>query len=392
MTAAPRLAPLFLSCFLFALPSCKNGDDDDTGTPDTGATDLGEKDAEPDAAQDAGTDTGTPDSGEPMDVGENDAVVGDAGNTTTITAGALNPGVGVTVDGTDILIGVDTYDTVTTKLAGASSSAIADSRSYEYAFTNTTLTIWFANTDLDANPVNMVQGADLVLWIAVSEGFPGTTPDGVGLDSTRADVEGAYGAAPHTVDLTNPIGTLAQYYTTGALFAYESNDDVRTVTICRAYAVEPDGELDPMGASVTFNGGDIQGSIDIGNLGTRRNDVESLLGPADAEGTVSIDGNSLDTLSYGFIGLEVFFLEGGTRTLFFTVHPPYYGTTSTGLGLGATRVDMEAYLTGLGYAGMASSNAALTCYDSGNPPMVGVTYTTPGDLVSSITFALPACP
>jgi hypothetical protein len=105
-----------------------------------------------------------------------------------------------------------------------------------------------------------------------------------------------------------------------------------------------------------------------------------------------LDGQSLDTLSYGFLGLEIFSVADGARTLFFVVHPPFYGTTSTGIGMGSTQADMETYLTGLGYDGMVSSNPQFVCYDRGSPPMIGVTYTEADDRVSSITLALPQCP
>ncbi len=387
-----RCTPLALASFALLLTGCPDNKDDvgpdDTGSVDSGGDAGGGLDAKPDAAvDDVGvTDTGemTPDTGNGMDAG--DAGMNMPGMT-------LFPGVGVQVGANRIDIGTDTFDSVNTKLAGAARmrNTTDSARSYEYTVGADKITIWYANTNLDDDgqaPMD-VDGTDQVLWIAVQDGFAGTTPDGVGLDSNRGDVEGAYGAPPHTVDVVNPAGTISQYYTTGLVVAYEPNGDVRTITISRAYPTEPDGEIDPPGRRVTFGGTELMAAL-IG--GTSMNNITNLLGQPDAQGTVNVGGQDLETLSYGFIGIEAFLGTVSHNLLTLNLHPPFYGTTSGGLGMGSARADLETYLGGLGFDnGTASSNPQFICYDNGSV-MVGVTYTMADNRVSSITLALPACP
>ena len=386
-----------LCCSALLFTGCPDDDDGDVGM-DIGPKDATDTGVGMDALPDTGQDTGTPDTGEEMDGGGMDA--NDTGM--QMPGVTMLPGVGVEIQSSRVDIGVDTFDTVNAKFPAIPRVRMPlDSvRSYEYTFPNYTVTIWYANTNLDDDgmaPMD-VDGTDVVLWIAVEDGFPGTTPDGLSLDSNRADVEGVYGAAPHMVDIANPMGTLAQYYAEGILVAYEPNDDVRTITISKAYGVEPNGEIDVPGRRIVFGGDEIMGSlVDIPpELGTERNTVTNLLGPPDTEGTIMLGGQMVDALSYGFLGIEVFFAEGGQRTVFLVIHPPYYGMTADGLGMGTTRADMEMYLVDdLGYTATPSTNPQFICYDdpgTGPAADLGVTYTMTDNLVSSISLALPSCP
>lgn len=389
-------APLLLS---LALTACDGGTDDspDAGDTDTGTTTMKDASENPDAmVEDTGSDPdgGDSDAGSNPDGGDDDAGMMMPGVT-------LRPGVGATIEQVDIEIGTDSFASVNTKLAAATRMRITGdtSRSYQYTFAGgASATIWFANSnlDLDDQPPNDVDDDDRVLWIAVEDGFPGTTPDGVGVDSTEADVVSAYGAAPHTVAVANPQGSVAQYYTRGLLVAYEPNGDVRTITICREYQKEPDGDIDVHGARILLGADELKGFVALGDLGTDVSDVRMLLGEPDAacpndQACVSLGGQDFKTISYGFIGIEVFYLQSATA--FFTLHAPYYGMTTgaQAVGVGSSKTDMETYLTGEGYTVMASSNAQLVCYTHATDPDLGVTYNQ-NDVASSITIPLLQCP
>lgn len=383
---------LLLSAVLFA---CDGGTDQ---TTDAGQTDTGT-----DTTKDASQDTGVDDSGADPDAGDADGgqeTDGGPDGGMTMPGVSLRPGSGVTIEQVAIEIGTDSFASVNTKLAAATRTRITGdtSRSYTYSFNSgASATIWFANSnlDLDDQPPNDVDDDDRVLWIAVEDGFPGTTADDVGVDSTQTEVEAAYGAPPHTVAVANPQGTVAQYYTQGLLVAYEPNGDVRTITICRRYEKAPDGDIDVHGARIQLGGDELKGFVALGDLGTDVADVRTLLGEPDAacpndQACVALGGQDFKTISYGFIGIEVFYLQSATA--FFTLHAPYYGTTPGGeVGLGSTKTDMETYLTGEGYTVMASSTPQLVCYTHATDPDIGVTYNQT-DIASSITIPLLQCP
>lgn len=350
----------------------------DTGVPDTGSV-------APDAEADAGVpdqgfaDTGAPDSGVAL-------------------MPALVPGQYIQVAEARIAIG-DAYSDVIARLGRGQRSDGMGARSYEWTLSsNVELTIWFANSNLDGDDSapNDVDATDRVLWVAVQGGFTGRTPENVALGSTRANLETAYGAPPHEVPLTNPMGTLAQYFTRGLLVALGTDNTVRTLTLCRAYPLAPNAELDLPGGRLRFRNPnfDLRGAL-VG--GTSGNDVTQRLGPPDAEGTIQINNRDLYTLSYGFIGIEVFCSESNNRcgnVLFVNVHAPYYGTTSGGFGVGTARMAFETFLSGGGYGqGRPSSqSASFLCYEHANND-VGVTYTS-GAMpeVSSLTIPLLQCP
>src|SRR5262249_42722144 len=146
--------------------------------------------------------------------------------------------------------------------------------------------------------------------------------------------------------------SLALYYATGFLAAYDQTGAITTFTVCRAYKLAPDGALDGEGARIQFGGGVLKGtilSLMSGQTGTSFADVQILLGPPDGEGTVTLGNQQLPLLSYGFIGIEVFAPIGTVLpsdvTLFVSVHAPYYGLLKTSqAGVGSARMDIEQAL------------------------------------------------
>ncbi|MBK6684328.1 MAG: hypothetical protein IPG45_07630 [Deltaproteobacteria bacterium] len=393
--STPRLLALF-GALCLASSACSSEDppadagaDTDTGPADSGMSLDGG--VQPDANADSGepNDTGV-DGGNPVDLGV------DGG---TPLAQELVPGSHVQVAEGRIAVMMDNYADVRGKLGPGTRNTGVGVRSYNYTLSGgVELTVWFANTNLDAddNPPNNVDDSDRVLWVAVQGNFTAQTPANVGLGTAKTAVEAAYGVAPSESPITNPAGVLAQYYTRGILVAYGADNLARTITIARSYPQAPDGTIDLTGVRLQLSGGEIRGFRGIGMNGTSKGDIMTRLGAPDAEGSASIGGQNLDTLSYAFIGIEVFFLDGGNSALFLNVHTPYYGTSSSGEGIGTGRTAFEAYLTGLGYqAAQASSNAQFFCYNNNSDQVqdVGVSYSsdTP-QVVTSITFPLLSCP
>ncbi len=389
---AMRGLQLLCSLALTATFACSGGDTDtpdtgtaaDTGTTaDTGITPLDAGTVDTGVAEDTGVaaDTGVAeDTGVEQDAGMGLDPVIVAGSHVQVAEGAVN-------------VMQDSFADVTARFGPGTRTALANTRSYSWSLSGgVELTVWFANSNLDGDdaPPNDVDATDLVLWVAVQGGFTGTTADGVGLGSTRAEVEASLGASAKEVPLTNPSGTLLQYFTTGILVALDDADAVRTLTVHRAYGQLPDGVIDVDDARLRFGGTDIEGQDGLVR-GTDEDRVRSLFGTPDAQGTISISGQDLKTWSYGFIGLEFFFIDGRDTVLFMSVHAPYYGQTSAMTGVGSTRADMETFLSGAGYGNgtPASSNANLICYTG--PRDVGVTYSAAGE-VSSITMPLLVCP
>lgn len=310
----------------------------------------------------------------------------------------LMPGSHVQVAEGRVTIGVDTLATVQQTL-GAGTRGPMNTRSYEWTLSGgVELTVWFANSTL--GDVSVIANDHVVLWAAVTGTYTGQTPDGIGIGSTRTEVEAAYGSPSNDIAIADPPGTLLAYFTTGIFVAVDPNAMTRTVTICRAYPQDPNGTIDPNGARLRFqSAGDIQGFRGLTDQGTRESTVRTRLGEPDAEGDIRISGQDLRTLSYGFLGIEVFFVDnpivGSDRVAFVSVHTPYYGTTSSGDGIGTDRTTFEAYLTNQGYgAGRPSStNAQLICYSHGNDEDVGVTYSTDmPPVVTSISMPLLTCP
>ena len=294
----------------------------------------------------------------------------------------------------------DTFATVRQKLGPGRRSTGMGARSYEWSLGDVSLTVWFANTNLDDddNPPNDVDDTDRVLWIAVQGDFRGRTPQGIGIGSTKAQVEAAHGPSPREVPLDDPPGTLAQYFLTGFLAAYNPEDEVRTLTISRAYPRLPDGEIDPRGARLRFQGGEIVGYRSVSMLGTEFSRITGLLGEPDARGDVTIGGRRLLTYSYAFIGIELFGTYVGNnppqRVAFSVVHPPYYGTLAGGTGLGSPREQVEAALMAVGYdQGRASQTSASFLCHGGATPEVGVTYSSDvPPVATSFTLPLLQCP
>lgn len=380
----------FCACSDGTQTAADAGDREDAGVADRGGMML-DSGAGPDAAE---KDAGIADRDPGLDAEPMDADTPDDGVMPLMEE--MVPGSHVQVREGRVGIGA-TFQEVTGLLGPGARSAAENARSYEWSLSGgVMLTVWFANGNLDADdaPPNDVDQTDRVLWI-VAQGFGGTTPEGIGVGATRSAVEAAYGAAPHSVPIPNPAGTLAQYFTTGLLVAYAPDDTVRTVTICRAYVQAPDGEIDPRDARLRFASGDVQGIRSLIELGTDDSDVLARLGEPDGRGTLSLGGQDLEAFSYGFIGVEVFFLENEDDVLFMTVHAPYYGTTAGGIGVGASRIDVEQYLSGEGYnAGTAATNPQLICYEhGGSDEMVGVTYDE-NDVATTFNVPIPLgmCP
>ncbi|MCA9550483.1 MAG: hypothetical protein KC933_10640 [Myxococcales bacterium] len=365
-------------------PSNQNNNNDNNNTvPDSGVE-----------AADAGfVDTGV-DAGVEVDSGvETDSGVPEADAGIPLEQ-ELVPGSHVQVKEGRISVMQDTFDEVKALLGPGTRTAVANTRSYEWSLADgVTLTVWFANSNLDDDdaPPNDVDATDVVLWVAVQGGFTATTPAGVGLGATRAAVETAYGAAPNETSLTNPPGTLLQYYKEGLMVALDAAGMARTITVHRVYGQNPDGQIDVANGRIRFQAGNIEGQDGL-NRGTSQSSLTNLLGMPDAQGNLRVQGQTLITWSYGFIGLEFFFLDNRDTVLFMSVHAPYYGVTTGQTGVGSTRAEMEAFLSGAGYdGGSASSNARFICY--GGPMDVGVSYSadTP-PVVTSITTPLLACP
>lgn len=390
MQAWMHRAPLLVCASALALvTACSGGDE---GPPDLGpVTDTGVE--TPDGGTnplDSGIvpDSGEaePDAGAPTDSGEE----ADAGQTLDPS---ISVGLSVQVAEGVVTVMQDTFADVTATFGPGTRTAVANTRSYEWALSGgVQLTVWFANTNLDGDDgaPNDVDGTDRVLWVAVQGGFTGTTGEGVGMGATRAEVETAYGTAEAESAIANPSGTLLQYYTTGLLVALDDQGMVRTLTVHRAYGAAPDGTIDVDDARLRFGGTDIEGQDGL-QTGTNRSRVQNLFGPPDAQGTLRVSGQDLDTWSYGFIGMEFFFLDGRETVLFMSVHAPFFGKTTGNTGVGSTRTEMETFLSGIGYDGgtASSGNANFICYEG--PRDVGVTYNASGE-VTSITMPLLACP
>lgn len=257
----------------------------------------------------------------------------------------LGPGSHVTIAGVGRIGIGDTYTETIARLgAGVRSMGMAQ-RSYEWTLAGgVELTVWFTNTNLDRDddPPNDVDGTDRVLWIAVSGAFAGRTPAGIGLGSTKAALETAYGMSPRTTPLTMPMpGELTSYYARGFLAAFGQDGALRTFTVTKAYLRAPDGRIDIAAGRLVF-GND---SIRMNALtGAEPNDIRQLLGPPDSEGPIP-DQNDFEILNYAFIGVEfIISTLAGDHAASAIVHSPYYGTPGIGTpGLGSTRTDFEAY-------------------------------------------------
>lgn len=379
--------------FCGSLIAC-SGDDiaDDFDTRDGGAV------TDRDAGQTADRDAGTADSGVVVDRDAGPRDAGEVRDGGTPLSPELVPGQYVQVMEGRIEIGVDTLATVEAKLGMGTRNTTMNARSFEWSLSGgVTLTVWFANTGI--GPVGTIADDAQVLWVSVQDGYTGETPNGVGLGATRAEIEAALGVAPHEVPITaTPTGTLLQYMTSGILVALNDQGAARTITISRAYPVEPDGEIDPRGTRIRLSNGDLEGFGGLGNRGTDISRVRQRLGEPDTEGDVNVGGQSLHTLSYAFIGIEVFQVDnaivGEDKVAFFNIHAPYYGTGAGGVGIGSARADFEGFLSNQGYGnGTMSSTANFFCYTHPSAESVGVSYTADAPArVSSVTIPLLQCP
>jgi len=308
---------------------------------------------------------------------------------------SLHPGSHIVVGGQRIDLR-ETYSSVRAKLGmGTRSTTGMNNRSFQYDMgQDGEVTIWFANTGINADPASSIDDKDEVLWIAVTASFGGRTPDGIGMGSTRGEVQAAYGVSPHTAPVTSPPGTLATYYRRGILLAYSISEEVRTITICRAYPVEPDGDLRLSTGELLIGGTTIRGGSIVGG-GTSESVIRQTLGdPADAEGTQSLGITNLKILSYAFLGLEVFLTRSGS-VFFVSVHSPFYGKSNNVGHVGMERTAFESHLAAEDFqAGTVSSTSNnVYCYQHrrNSSNYVGVTYSTSmPSTVTSITLAMPS--
>lgn len=400
-------------CSLAVLAAACGDDDPEefpdatTGLPDLGvdgggngnadASDDGGMNTNSDATADGGGNT-NPDA--TVDAGADGGMVGpfieemEAGEFVQLVEGRINLGDGIGVSGI-----VDNFGTVKTRFGMGTRSAGMDARSYEWDMANGThLVVWFGNTngDADDSAPNNVDDSDEVLWIAVSGNYGGKTTRQVGVGSTRAEVElgrpTGYGAPLNPVNIENPPGVLASYFTDGILVAYDANDIVRTVTICRAYGAQPNADIDPGTGSLDFDAlGQLRGFKDL-VTGTGQNQIRNILGEPDGAGPGP--GNTT-VWNYTFIGIEIFFFGSQTNALFMTLHPPYFGTIdNTNAGPGSTRADMEIALD-MGMGEASTSNPAFVCYPDAMNAEIAVAYTAEslaGIIMLPLSPPLVPCP
>jgi hypothetical protein len=397
----------FCSLTLFAAgcgdddPDPQTNADATITAPDGGQGDTGSN-THPDATTDEDGGGDPPDqgmngNGDAMpDGGADGGMVGplieemEPGQFVQVAEGRINIGDGIGISGI-----VDTYGSVKTRFGMGTRSSGMDARSYEWDLSNNVhLVVWFGNTngDGDDSAPNNVDDTDEVLWISVSGGYMGKTTRLIGIGSTQMDVEmqqpNGYGRPQNPVDLTNPPGVLASYFTHGILVAYDANMRVRTVTICRAYGSEPSADIDPGEGSLDFNAlGQIRGFKDL-VTGTGQNQIRNILGDPDGAGP---GPGGTTVWNYTFIGIEIFFFGAQTNALFMTLHPPYYGAfNNTTAGPGSTRADIEAAL-GMGPGETSVSNPQFVCYPDSMDAEIAVAYTMDATPLAALIM-LPLSP
>ena len=376
----------------FILSACSESAQDPSTRNRTSGQDAGESTM---MTPDSGGSSSTLDAGT-TNVGDAQPALPDSGASTQNDAGmsaggpALVPGSHMTANGATVYLG-DTYTQVSAKWGPGVRTTTMGNRSYQYDLGGEgQVTVWFANTGVDADPAGTIDSDDEVLWIAVSGQFSGKTGDDLGQGSTKQEVVTVYGASSRTTMTTMPApGSISTYYQNGLLVGFDANDKIRTITICKSYPVDPDGEMDLAQGTLTVNGTTLRGAF-LG--GASESTVRSTLGdPADAEGTRTIGVSRLKILSYAFIGFEMFLTNSGSL-LFMTVHAPFYGTSGGMEALSMSKADFESHLATLDFrAGQVSTtSASVICYKHRQTEKyVGVSYSGTPETVSSITLAMP---
>ena len=320
----------------------------------------------------------------------------DAGSSSAMDAGmavgaAIVPGSHLTANGATVYLG-DTYSTVTSKWGSGTRTTAMGNRSYQFDFgSEGQVTVWFANTGVDADPADTIDNDDEVLWIAVSGEFSGKTGDDLGRGSSKQDVVSVYGVSARSTMTTMPApGSISTYYKDGLLVGFDSDDKIRTITVCKSYPVDPDGVMDLAQGTLTVGGTTLRGAF-LG--GTSESAVRSTLGdPADAEGSLMVSVSRLKILSYAFIGFEMFLTNSGSL-LFMTVHAPFYGTSQGMEALNMSRSDFESHLAMLDFrtGQVSTTSASVICYKHRQTEkFVGVSYAGTPETVSSITLAMPS--
>jgi|GEM_PF-6217464 len=342
---------------------------------------------------DATSSAGTLDSGitRSSDAEAADGAASTGNDAGTASGPAIVPGSHLVANGASIFLG-DTYSEVVSKWGAGTRSTTMGNRSYQYDLGEEgQYTVWFANTGVDAEPADTIDNDDEVLWIAVSGPFTGKTGDDLGKGSSKQDVVSVYGVSPRSTPTTMPApGSISTYYKSGLIVGFDTEDKIRTMTICKTYPVEPDGVMDLAQGTLTVGGTTLRGAF-LG--GTNEATVRSTLGdPADAEGSLMISLSRLKILSYAFIGFEMFLTNSGSL-LFMTVHAPFYGTSAGMQALNMSRSDFESHLATLDFrTGQVSTTSEnVICYKHRQTEkFVGVSYSETPETVSSITLAMPS--
>ncbi len=295
----------------------------------------------------------------------------------------LAPGSHVSLAGLGRIGIGDTYAETIAKLGRGDRSTGMAQRSYEWRLAGgVELTVWFTNTNLDSDddPPNDVDGTDRILWIAVGGTFAGRTAGGIGIGSTRAAVEMAYGASPRTTTLSMPApGELTSYYVRGFLAAFGQDGMLRTFTVTKAHLRAPDGRIDIANARLAWGNDAIRMNV---ISGSSPDDIRGVLGAPDSEG--GVPGQSdFDILNYAFVGMEFLMLGATDRAVSAIIHAPFYGTTGNGTpGLGSTRTDFEAYAQqtlGARAPTASTRTMGLWCFalsGGGSARTFGATYTS----------------
>jgi hypothetical protein len=242
----------------------------------------------------------------------------------------------------------------------------------------------------DSNFSRTLDDRDLLLSItALPAGagkgdYPGVTAEGLGIGSTRAEVEAVEAFAQPDRVLTLPAvgefagGTFGFYFGLGGIFGYDAQGAVTNVTVTRVYAQAPDGAIDFEGGRLDFGGGRVITAGDcavqqqlppsVECTGSSEAVHRGILGSPDYSGTqmlqtqAMVGGNQTAvtlTLSLDFyqvLGMQFTSLkrvEVGTAVpirrdvdavVALAVFPPYYGVTAQGIGIGSARADLEAQL------------------------------------------------
>jgi len=281
---------------------------------------------------------------------------------------------------------------------------------FALAFRNDTL--WISG--IDSNDSQVFDAGDSILSIMVRTGFDARTAEGLGPDSTRAQVRAvaAYANPDYAADLPPygefPGGKVDEYFSAGVYFGYDEAGVVTAVTVARSYRA-PNATIDPANARIGFgatwiacgDGYQTGSKIDIhrGALGlpdwSRSFTQEITL----QDGSTANIDFYLD--SYRIQGME--FLGGDDTYLWYDVdrlvaialYPMFYGTTASGHGIGSTRAEWESELGAPVDIKVSDETGAKTYVYQAGSKGFAIYYNNNGDLMTDqatwlmLNFALP---